>query len=65
MEDKLWQETAMELMGLAVDLGMMGSVMQTPRYEAAEPGWKQRLREVRDYAKRQREEIRDFAEAFD
>jgi len=55
----------MELTMLAVELGIMGSVMDHPQYEQAVAGWKQKQREIRDFAKRQREEIRDFAEAFD
>lgn len=64
-KDELWQEAAFEMMMLAVEMGMMGSVMDHPQYAMAKDGWKQKQREVRDFAKRQREEIRDFAEAFD
>lgn len=65
MKDELWQEASLELMLLAVEMGMMGSVMDHPQYELAVDGWRQKQREIRDFAKRQREEIRDFAEAYD
>jgi predicted secreted protein len=63
--DELWQETSHALTQLAVHLGIMNATLQLPQYETVSAGWRERMREIRDYANRQTEEIHDFAERFD
>lgn len=65
MDDDLWKEAADALLELAITAGIMGSAMKLPHYEHAQPGWRQRMRETRDWAKRQTAEIHDFAQAYD
>jgi hypothetical protein len=52
-------------MQLAVHSGILGSALNLPQYDTARAGWKSRMREIRDWANRQTEEIHDFAESYD
>jgi len=65
VKDELWQEMTVALTQLAVHSGIMNATLQLPQYETAQEGWRQRMREIRDWANRQTEEIHDFAEHFD
>lgn len=58
-------EAWIALVELAVRLGVMDSALSLPRYQHAASGWRSRVREIRDWANRQIEEIQDFAEAWD
>ena len=65
-EYKLTREAQAQLLDLAVSMGIMDSaMMQMEQYAPAQEGWRQRLREIRDWAHRQQEELHDFAESFD
>jgi hypothetical protein len=65
-ELKLTKEAQGQLLDLAVSIGIMQSaMMQMEQYEPALDGWRSRLREIRDWAHRQQEELHDFAESFD
>jgi hypothetical protein len=65
-EKQLVREAQAQLLDLAVSIGIMEAAMfQHEQYELALEGWRQRLREMRDWASRQQEELHDFAESFD
>jgi hypothetical protein len=58
-------EAWISLVELAVRLGIMDSALSLPQYQVAAEGWRSRVREIRDWANRQIDEIQDFAEAWD
>ena len=63
---QLTQEVDMAAIEVLVAVGIFDSViLNDSSYESVRDGWRDRKREMRDWLRRQLEEIHDFGEHFD